>query len=218
MQTTAKKSIVVLISGNGSNLQALIDAQSQGLFHDEITAVVSNKTDAYGLIRAEQSNIPAISVPHIDFDNKADFETALIRAIDRYQPDLVVLAGFMRILSSDFVQHYLGKMLNIHPSLLPKYKGLHTHRQVLENGDKIHGTSVHFVTSELDGGPIIAQRQINVEASDTEQTLVEKIQRQEHELYPEVVSWFCDQRLQFEQYQTEQGETRARARLDGKIL
>lgn len=217
-ESNRNKSIVVLISGNGSNLQALIDAQSQGLFSGEITAVVSNKADAYGLVRAEQSNVPAISVPHTDFDNKADFETAIIHAIDRYQPDLVVLAGFMRILSSDFVQHYLGRMINIHPSLLPKYKGLHTHRQVLENGDTIHGTSVHFVTPELDGGPIIAQRQIDVEASDTEQTLVEKIQRQEHELYPEVVSWFCDERLQFEQYQTKQGETRARATFDGKIL
>lgn len=218
MQTTAKKSIVVLISGNGSNLQALIDAQSQGLFHGEIQAVISNKPEAYGLVRAEKAKIDAIAVDHTEFDDKSSFEAQLIEKIDFYQPNLVILAGFMRILSSDFVQHYLGRILNIHPSLLPKYKGLHTHKQVLENGDKIHGTSVHFVTSELDGGPIIAQRQIDVEASDTEQSLVDKVQQQEHQLYPEVVSWFCDERLQFEHYQTEQGETRARATLDGQVL
>ncbi len=215
MAQISKKSIVVLISGNGSNLQALIDAQSQGLFSGEISAVISNKPDAYGLTRAENANIDAICVDHTEFADKANFETQLIETIDIYKPDLVILAGFMRILSSDLVQHYLGKIINIHPSLLPKYKGLHTHRQVLENGDKEHGTTVHFVTAELDGGPIIAQKRINVEANDTEQTLVQKIQQQEHQLYPEVVAWFCGERLQFE-LETKTGS--ARAVLDGKIL
>lgn len=209
----SEKSIVVLISGNGSNLQALIDAQSQGLFHGSINAVISNKPDAYGLIRAEKANIDSICVDHRKFADKTAFEKQLLDTIDIYQPDLIVLAGFMRILSSDLVQQYLGKIINIHPSLLPKYKGLHTHKQVLENGDTQHGTSVHFVTAELDGGPIIAQRQINVESKDTEQTLVEKIQQQEHELFPQVVQWFCAERLRFNQ----EAET-ARAILDGKIL
>ncbi len=215
MTQEAKKSIVVLISGNGSNLQALIDAQSQGLFHGNIQAVISNKPKVFGLERAESANIDAICVDHTQFDSKSSFEKQLIKTIDQYQPDIVILAGFMRILSSDLVQHYLGKIINIHPSLLPKYKGLHTHRQVLENGDKEHGTSVHFVTAELDGGPIIAQRRIDVEADDTEQTLVEKIQQQEHQLYPQVVSWFCAGQLQFE---LEQNTGAARAILNGEIL
>ena len=223
MSEITNKSIVVLISGNGSNLQALIDAQSEGLFHGaldsgekfsgEISAVISNKPDAYGLVRAENANIDAICVDHTKFDNKSSFEAQLIETIDIYQPDLVILSGFMRILSSDLVQHYLGKIINIHPSLLPKYKGLHTHRQVLENGDKEHGTSVHFVTAELDGGPIIAQRRIYVENGDNEQSLVEKIQQQEHQLYPQVVGWFCAERLKFKQIDGE-----ARAILDGEIL
>ncbi len=215
MTSVSKKSIVVLISGNGSNLQALIDAQSQGLFNGEIKAVISNKPNVYGLERAEMANIDAVCVDHTEFSDKAGFEAELIKTIDAYQPDLVILAGFMRILSSDLVQHYLGKIINIHPSLLPKYKGLHTHRQVLENGDKEHGTSVHFVTAELDGGPIIAQRQVKVDENDTEQTLVEKIQQQEHQLYPEVVAWFCAERLIFK---LSADSAAARAIFDGKIL
>lgn len=225
MSSQSKKSIVVLISGNGSNLQALIDAQSQGLFSGEdvsdnvfsgeISAVISNKPDAYGLVRAEKAGINAICIDHTKFDSKSSFEAQLIETIDSYKPDLIVLAGFMRILSSDLVQHYLGRIINIHPSLLPKYKGLHTHRQVLENGDKEHGTTVHFVTAELDGGPIIAQRRIDVETNDTEQTLVEKIQQQEHQLYPEVVAWFCADRLQFE---LEKNSGTARATFDGKVF
>lgn len=215
MSLDSKKSIVVLISGNGSNLQALIDAQSQGLFHGEITAVISNKPSAYGLERAQKAGINSICVDHTQYQDKSSFESQLIETIDNYNPDLVILAGFMRILSSELVQHYLGKIINIHPSLLPKYKGLHTHRQVLENGDKEHGTSVHFVTAELDGGPIIAQRRIDVEAHDTEQTLVDKIQQQEHQLYPQVVSWFCAGRLRFE---LEQNSGAARAVFDGEVL
>ncbi len=215
MTSVSKKSIVVLISGNGSNLQALIDAQSQGLFNGEIKAVISNKPNVYGLERAEMANIDAVCVDHTEFSDKAGFEAELIKIIDAYKADLVILAGFMRILSSDLVQHYLGKIINIHPSLLPKYKGLHTHRQVLENGDKEHGTSVHFVTAELDGGPIIAQRRVKVDENDTEQTLVEKIQQQEHQLYPEVVAWFCAERLIFK---LSEDSAAARAIFDGKIL
>lgn len=189
--------IVVLISGNGSNLQAIIDSVQNGAIDGRVSAVISNKPGVYGLERATRANIPAIAIDHTQFASRSDFEQALIQTIDQYQPDLVVLAGFMRILSSEFVQHYLGTMLNIHPSLLPKYPGLDTHKRVLENGDKEHGTSVHFVTAELDGGPIIAQRSIHVTADDTEQTLQQKIQQQEHKLYPEVVSWFCSGRLQF---------------------
>lgn len=179
--------IVVLISGNGSNLQAIIDSVKNGAIEGRISAVISNRPGVYGLERAEKSDIPALTVDHTEFASRSDFEQALSQTIDQFQPDVLVLAGFMRILSSEFVQHYLGKMLNIHPSLLPKYPGLNTHRRVLENGDKEHGTSVHFVTAELDGGPIIAQRSIHVTADDTEESLQQKIQQQEHKLYPEVV-------------------------------
>lgn len=189
--------IVVLISGNGSNLQAIIDSVKSGAIKGQISAVISNRPSAFGLERAEKAGIPAITVDHTEFSSRTDFEQALSQTIDQYQPDVLVLAGFMRILSSEFVQHYLGKMLNIHPSLLPKYPGLNTHRRVLENGDKEHGTSVHFVTAELDGGPIIAQRSIHVTADDTEETLQQQIQQQEHKLYPEVVGWLCNGRVQF---------------------
>ncbi|WP_018625618.1 phosphoribosylglycinamide formyltransferase [Kangiella aquimarina] len=189
--------IVVLISGNGSNLQAIIDSVKNGAIEGRISAVISNRPGVYGLERAEKSDIPALTVDHTEFASRSDFEQALSQTIDQFQPDVLVLAGFMRILSSEFVQHYLGKMLNIHPSLLPKYPGLNTHRRVLENGDKEHGTSVHFVTAELDGGPIIAQRSIHVTADDTEESLQQKIQQQEHKLYPEVVGWLCNGRLQF---------------------
>lgn len=189
--------IVVLISGNGSNLQAIIDSIENDAINGHVSAVISNKPKVYGLERAEKAGIPAIAVDHTQFVSRTEFEHALTQAIDQHHADLVVLAGFMRILSSEFVQHYPGKMLNIHPSLLPKYPGLNTHKRVLENGDKEHGTSVHFVTAELDGGPIIAQRSFHVTADDTEESLQQKIQQQEHRLYPEVVSWFCSGRLQF---------------------
>jgi phosphoribosylglycinamide formyltransferase-1 len=194
----AAKRIVVLISGSGSNLQALIDATELGGINGEIVAVISNKPDVYGLTRAENAKIPALTVDHRKFDGREPFETELSKTIDEFKPDLIVLAGFMRILNSEFVQPYEGKMLNIHPSLLPKYKGLHTHRRALENGDKEHGVSVHFVTSELDGGPVIAQRTVKVEDRDTEQSLQQKVQQQEHQLYPEVVAKFCNGRLKYQ--------------------
>lgn len=196
-QAPEMKRIVVLISGSGSNLQALIDAAEMGGINGNIVAVISNKPDVYGLTRAQNAKIPTEVVDHTAFDDRQAFEAELSKVINRYSPDLIVLAGFMRILNSEFVQPYEGKMLNIHPSLLPKYKGLHTHRRALENGDTEHGVSVHFVTSELDGGPVIAQRTVKVEKSDTEQSLQAKVQQQERQLYPEVVARFCNDRLEY---------------------
>ncbi|HAT2909110.1 TPA: phosphoribosylglycinamide formyltransferase, partial [Serratia marcescens] len=151
------KKIVVLVSGQGSNLQALIDACQQDRIAAEIVAVFSNKAQAYGLQRAEAADIATQALDAKAYADRTAFDAALADAIDQYQPDLVVLAGYMRILSPQFVQRYAGRMLNIHPSLLPKYPGLHTHRQAIDNGDSEHGTSVHFVTEQLDGGPVILQ-------------------------------------------------------------
>lgn len=190
-----KKRLVVLISGSGSNLQALIDACSAQTINAEIVAVFSNKAGAYGLLRAQQAGIPALSLSPAEFSSRDDFDAALQAQIDEYQPDLLILAGYMRILTPAFVRHYHGKMLNIHPSLLPKYPGLHTHRKALENGDAEHGTSVHFVTEELDGGPVTLQARIAVLPDDTEDTLTARIQQEEHRIYPQVVNWFVQGRL-----------------------
>lgn len=190
-----KKRLVVLISGSGSNLQALIDACSAQTINAEIVAVFSNKAGAYGLLRAQQAGIPALSLSPAEFSSRDAFDAALQTQIDEYQPDLLILAGYMRILTPAFVRHYHGKMLNIHPSLLPKYPGLHTHRKALENGDAEHGTSVHFVTEELDGGPVILQARIAVLPDDTEDTLTARIQQEEHRIYPQVVNWFVQGRL-----------------------
>ena len=186
---------MVLLSGNGSNCQTIIDACGAGKIHGEVVAVVSNKSDAYGLNRAIDAGIAAICVDHKMFTERSEFDTRLKHVIDAQNPDLVVLAGFMRVLGSDLVQHYHGRMLNIHPSLLPKYKGLHTHRKALEAGDSEHGCSVHFVTPELDGGPVIAQRKLTIAQDDTAESLQRRVQVLEHEVYPEVVGWFCDGRL-----------------------
>jgi len=190
------KNIVVLISGNGSNLQAIIDACKQKQINGTIRAVFSNKADAFGLERARDAHIPAHALEASQFASREAFDRELVQEIDAYAPDVVVLAGYMRILSSGFVSHYSGRLLNIHPSLLPKYPGLHTHRQVLENGDEEHGTSVHFVTDELDGGPVILQAKIPVFDGDDEDDITERVQTQEHAIYPLVVSWFVDGRLQ----------------------
>ena len=188
------KKIVVLISGSGSNLQSLIDATSNGL-QAQIVAVISNQPDAYGLIRAQKAGIPALTLSAKSLTSREEYDAALMAMMDEYQPDLVVLAGFMRILTADFVKHYAGKMLNIHPSLLPKYPGLHTHRKAIENGDSEHGTSVHFVTEELDGGPVILQAKVPIFAEDSEEAVVERVKAQEHNIYPLVVQWFIDDRL-----------------------
>ncbi|WP_418080333.1 phosphoribosylglycinamide formyltransferase [Serratia marcescens] len=189
------KKIVVLVSGQGSNLQALIDACQQDRIAAEIVAVFSNKAQAYGLQRAEAAGIATQALDAKAYADRTAFDAALADAIDQYQPDLVVLAGYMRILSPQFVQRYAARMLNIHPSLLPKYPGLHTHRQAIDNGDSEHGTSVHFVTEQLDGGPVILQAKVPIFADDEEDDVVERVQTQEHTIYPLVVSWFVDGRL-----------------------
>ncbi len=192
------KNIVVLISGNGSNLQAIIDACARKQINGTLRAVFSNKADAFGLERAREAGIPAFALSTKAFDSREVFDRELMQQIDAFQPDLVVLAGYMRILSPAFVAHYQGRLLNIHPSLLPKYPGLYTHRQALENGDEEHGTSVHFVTDELDGGPVILQARVPVFAEDSEDDVTARVQVQEHNIYPLVVSWFVDGRLRME--------------------
>lgn len=189
------KNIVVLISGNGSNLQAIIDACKQKKINGTIRAVFSNKADAFGLERARESSIPAHALLAAQFASREGFDRQLMQEIDAYAPDVVVLAGYMRILSPAFVAHYATRLINIHPSLLPKYPGLNTHRQVLENGDEVHGTTVHFVTDELDGGPVILQAQIPVFEGDSEEDISARVQTQEHAIYPLVVSWFVEGRL-----------------------
>ena len=191
-----RPSIVVLASGSGTNLQALIDASRERNFPGEIIGVGCNKPDAFALERAAQANIPTFVVNHKNHGSREEFDGALMAELRRYNPDLIVLAGFMRILTADFVRAFRGKMLNIHPSLLPAYTGLNTHQRVLEAGDKVHGVSIHFVTEELDGGPVIAQAEVPVHDDDTETSLAERVQQQEHILYPIVVSWFCQGRIQ----------------------
>ena len=187
--------VVVLISGSGTNLQALIDAIDKGTLPATITAVISNKADAYGLVRARQAGIEHAVIDHREFPSRAAFDQVLQDKIDQYQPDLVVLAGFMRILTAEFTRHYLGRMLNIHPSLLPKYPGLDTHQRALDAGDPIHGATVHFVTPELDDGPNIIQAVVPIEPDDTTDTLSQRVQQQEYIIYPMAVHWFAQGRL-----------------------
>ena len=192
-------SLVVLISGNGSNLQAVIDATTQDRIPARIVAVISNRADAYGLERAQQAGIATAVLDNKDHPSREEYDQALQQLIDNYEPDLLVLAGFMRILTPGFVQHYHGRMLNIHPSLLPRHRGLHTHRSVLESGDTEHGASVHFVTAELDSGPVVLQATIPVHASDTESELAARVLEQEHRIYPVAIGWFAQGRLKYEQ-------------------
>lgn len=190
------KNIVVLISGQGSNLQALIDACKRGRIKaGRIAAVFSNNPDAYGLQRALDEGIPAHALTQDDFADREAFDAAMAQEIEQYQPDLLVLAGYMRILSPDFVAQFAGRTLNIHPSLLPRYPGLHTHREALRKGDRVHGASVHFVTEELDGGPIILQAKVPIFSDDTEQSLGDRVRTQEHAIYPLVANWFVEGRL-----------------------
>ena len=188
--------VVVLISGSGSNLQALIDTQDDtGI---RIAAVISNKEGVLGLKRALQAGIPAEVLDHKNFESREQFDQAMMNLIDSFNPKLVVLAGFMRILTPEFTRHYEQRLLNIHPSLLPKYKGLHTHRRALEAGDSEHGVTVHFVTSELDGGPPVIQARVPVRSDDTEQTLQKRVLEQEHLIYPVAVGWFASERLRLD--------------------
>ena len=191
--------VVVLISGNGNNLQALIDASSDSGY--TISHVISNNPDAFGLDRAERCGISSTVLDHRDFGTRSEFDSALKQAIDDQSPDLVALAGFMRILGPEIVKNFSGRMLNIHPSLLPKYPGINTHQRVLDAGDHEHGATVHFVTEELDGGPLVAQGRIPVSANETAQELAARVLIREQQLYPAVVSWFASGRLCLQQDQ-----------------
>ena len=190
--------VVVLISGSGSNLQALIDNLAAGDTPARICAVISNRADAYGLVRAANAGIPTQVLDHKAFASREAFDAALQEAIDAYAPDLVVLAGFMRILTPALVRHYHGRMFNIHPSLLPKYKGLDTHKRALEAGDAEHGCSVHFVTEELDGGALVVQAATAVLPGDTPESLALRVHGLEHRIYPLAVRWFAEGRLRLE--------------------
>ena len=184
---------VVLISGSGSNLQSLIDhAEKIDL---DIQAVVSNKEDAYGLKRAQNANITTHVINHKTFSTREKFDQNLSQIIDQYSPDVIILAGFMRILTEEFTKKYIGKMLNIHPSLLPKFQGLNTHQRALDAKENEHGASVHFVTAELDGGPVIAQARVQVLAHDTAELLAKRVLAEEHKLLPKVVHCFTQGRL-----------------------
>lgn len=187
--------VVVLLSGTGSNLQALIDSTADGENPVRIAAVIANRSDAYGLQRAQAAGIATRVLEHGDYLGRDAFDAALMQAIDAFAPQLVVLAGFMRILTPGFVRHYHGRLLNIHPSLLPRHKGLHTHQRALEAGDTEHGCSVHFVTEELDGGPLVVQAVLPVEPDDTVESLAQRVHHHEHQIYPLAVRWFAEGRL-----------------------
>ncbi len=193
------KNIVILISGRGSNMEAVVRAAQREGWPARVAAVISNKPDAKGLAFAEAHGIPTAVVPSKEYPDRASFDAALQREIDRFSPDLVVLAGFMRILTAPFVEHYAGRMLNIHPSLLPAFPGLDTHKKALEAGVSEHGATVHFVTAELDHGPMVAQARVAVLPGDTEETLAARVLAEEHKLYPHAVRLFVEDRLSIEQ-------------------
>jgi len=201
--------LVVLVSGSGSNLQAIIDACQNREIPGEVAAVIANRPDCKGLERAANAGIPAVAIDHTTFDSRDAFDNELARCIDAYSADLVVLAGFMRILTDSFVERYAGRLLNIHPSLLPRYPGLNTHQRAIEAGDEYAGATVHFVTRELDGGPSIIRARVAVEKHDTADELASRVLKQEHRIYPLAVQWFCEKRLTL---------TSSGVLLDGKLL
>lgn len=207
--TTRRARLVVLISGSGSNLQALIDGKASGDLPIEIAAVISNRPEVQGLARAAKAGIPTLVIDHKAYSSRETFDQALQASIDAYNPDLVVLAGFMRILTPEFTGHYLGRMLNIHPSLLPKFQGLHTHERALAAGESHHGVTVHFVTAELDGGPACIQARVPILPGDDAGLLAKRVQRQEHVIYPLAVQWFAQGRLSMRN---------GKALLDGELL
>ena len=192
------KNIVILISGRGSNMEAVVRAAQLEGWPARIAAVISNRPDAAGLAFAQAQGIATAVVPSKGFASRAEFDAALRQEIDRFAPDLVVLAGFMRILTAPFVEHYAGRMLNIHPSLLPAFPGLETHRQAIEGGVAEHGATVHFVTAELDHGPVVAQARVPVLPGDTPDTLAARVLAEEHKLYPYAVRLFVEDRLSIE--------------------
>jgi len=187
--------IAVLVSGHGSNLQALLDAATAGRLNVEFSLVASDRPDARGLARARDAGIPAVAIPPADYPDRASWNAALAALLRESGADLVVLAGFMRVLGASIVEAWAGRMLNVHPSLLPLYRGLHTHRRALQDGRAVHGTSIHFVTEELDGGPVILQAEVAVRPDDTEDSLAQRVQAREHEIYPQVVEWLASGRL-----------------------
>jgi len=202
--------VVVLISGSGSNLQALIDGAGGADLPIRIRAVVSNEPGAFGLERARRAGIKTRVLNHRDYESREAYDTALGALIDGFEPRLIVLAGFMRILTPVFVARFRGRMLNIHPSLLPKFRGLHTHRRALEAGETIHGASVHFVTEALDSGPVVLQARVPVKPGDDPQRLAARVLSREHRIYPQAVRWFAQGRLGL--------DATGRPRLDGRVL
>ncbi len=201
------KSIVILVSGRGSNMQAIVRAAIPGV---RIAAVIANRPDAEGLAIAAAQGIATVGLDHTVFAQRSDFDAALAAAIDRFEPDLVVLAGFMRVLSEAFVRRYEGRLLNIHPSLLPAFPGLHTHRRALQAGVRVHGATVHFVTAELDSGPIVVQAVVPVLPDDDEDRLAARVLEQEHRIYPQTIRWFAQGRLRL--------EAGGRVRIDGATV
>ena len=192
------KSIVILISGRGSNMTSLLAAVADGSLPARVAAVIANRPDAPGLQSAAQAGVPTQVVDHRAYADRAAFDTALAQAIDAHAPDLVVLAGFMRILSDGFVEHYSGRLINIHPSLLPSFPGLHTHQRALDEGVRVHGCSVHFVTPALDHGPLIVQAAVPVLDGDDAASLAARVLAQEHRIYPLAVRWFVEGRLRID--------------------
>lgn len=188
-----KKQVVILISGRGSNMEAIIKANIDDI---NISAVISNKSDAKGLITAQNAGIPTATLDHKKFNSREDFDQALIELIDSFNADLVVLAGFMRILTANFTEHYRNRLINIHPSLLPSFTGLHTHQRAIDEGVKFHGCSVHFVTAELDHGPIILQAVVPVLDDDNEDTLSARVLTEEHKIYPKAIQLFAQNKLE----------------------
>ncbi len=202
--------VVILISGRGSNLQAIIDRTGSGELPIEIRAVISNRPDAAGLEHASLSGLETRVIDHTDYADRETFDQALQACIDSYMPGLVVLAGFMRILTPGFVHHYQGRLLNIHPSLLPEFPGLNTHQRAIDAGKREHGASVHFVTEDIDGGPVLLQVSIPVREDDDAATLAARVLREEHRLYPQAICWFAEKRI----FLDESGHIR----MDGKLL
>ncbi len=194
----SKISIVVLISGNGSNLQAIIDAIASNKLDAEIKTVISNKENAPGLTRARAANIQTCVIDHRQFPSRESFDQAMIEIIDPLKPDLIVLAGFMRILSNEFIDHYPHRLVNIHPSLLPKYKGLNTHQLAIDNHDSVHGASVHFVSHELDSGTVVIQAEVPVLTTDNAETLASRVLKQEHVIYPMFINLIAEARITFD--------------------
>ncbi|MGI9280379.1 MAG: phosphoribosylglycinamide formyltransferase [Endozoicomonas sp.] len=190
---TDNNRVVVLLSGSGTTLQAILDQQNQ--YSYQVVGVLSNRPDAYGLERAQNASVDTLSLDHKLYASREQFDLELMQRIDGFNPDLIVLAGYMRILSSAFVEHYQGRLINIHPSLLPKHKGLNTYQSALDAGDKEHGTSVHYVTEELDSGSVVLQAALEITSSDTAQTLEQRVKVMEHYLYPKAIDWIVSGRI-----------------------